>query len=114
MYIETHSCNTKIEEQKPFLNPELEDILNQELDEIKKKRLLLAGEMDDRKCLLTEDQLEIFLDFKEKINSQISEELASHLTDNIYCRYLQGYIWELKTAEMKISGMLVNFILKIM
>lgn len=88
------------------MNQELEEMLLKEIEEMNKKMGIMAGELDDRKSQLTEDQLEIFLDFKEKINSKISEELSTHLTDNIYCRYLQGYVWELKVAEEKMIGML--------
>lgn len=65
--------------------------------------------MDDRKCFLTPEQLEIFLDFKEDMASKIPESVEPFIDDNAYCRYLVGYKWNLKVSEENLMKMTVSY-----
>lgn len=61
----------------------------------------------DRKTKFTEDQIDKYFEFKEMIVSKVGQELANKFSDNVYCRYLTGYVWDLKVAETNMLGMIV-------
>ena len=69
----------------------------------------LANSAPDRKSKYTEDELQIFLEFRDRMRDKIREETWQQFSDNIYCRYLNGYVWDLKIAEEKLLGMVVLF-----
>jgi len=63
-------------------------------------------DLSDRKKYFTEEQLEIFLDFKDRVNKDIDPHIIPYLRDNIYCRYLAGYQWDLDKGYANMINML--------
>jgi len=40
---------------------------------------------------------------------KLGEELANKFSDNVYCRYLTGYVWDIAECEKNLAGMAVTF-----
>lgn len=89
------------------MGSELTELFKEE-EELSKEKELKYGPMDDRKCFLNEEQLEIFLDFKDEIHSKTPEEIVPFIDDNTFCRYLIGYKWNLEMAEKNIMNLIVS------
>lgn len=63
--------------------------------------------MNDRKYKYSEDQIDAFLEFKEAIQNKFSDpNLLDNIEDNIYCRFLDSYDWNLETCFIKMLDML--------
>lgn len=76
-------------------------------EEKKRKKELLEGS-DDRKSCYNDQQIDKYFEFKDIMKAKLGEQLANQFSDNVYCRYLTGYVWDLKIAEEKMTGMAVN------
>ena len=90
---------------------ELSEMIEEEIQkEVRQAKELMMGE-PDRKVNYTPEQLNKFFQFKDLILSKIAPTFASKISDNIYCRFLQGFLWDQQEAATKMLKMLVNRVL---
>ena len=64
--------------------------------------------MNDRKHKYDGSQLDKFVVFKSKMSSKLGSQAVQDLSDNIYCRFLDGYLFNLEEAEKHMTNYLVR------
>lgn len=74
----------------------------------------LTSGQEDRKKNYSPEQLEKYFQFKETMKEKLGEEMVSKFSDNIYCRYLTGYVWDIQECEKNMAGMAVRNYSKIL
>jgi len=91
----------------PFVNPRVQGVLNEAQNELQNEEIQLENvELNDRKRNFTPDQLKLFFRFKDEIDKYFGEDLRGKLIDNIYCRYLTGYDWNLEICFKHMRSMI--------
>lgn len=80
-----------------------DDIENEEKLELERLHL----NMGDRKHKYDRAQLTTFVQFREKIIKKMGQEATKNFTDNTYCRFLDGYNFNLEECEKNITNYIV-------
>lgn len=64
--------------------------------------------LDDRKHKYSDKQLDMFIEFQTRMIQKMGVEKTEGLTDNVYCRFLDGYLFDLQEGEKHMTAFLVR------
>lgn len=97
-------------EKGELLNRTLATLIIEEIDQENDRLKDIEGlNLDDRKSKYSQEQLIAFVDFKDSIIHKMGAEKTNGLDDNIYCRFLDGYLFNIPECTKNITGFLVSF-----
>ncbi len=80
-------------------------IIQEQLElEEKKKQDVSHLSLDDRKHRYSQEQLQKFVEFKAEVTEKLGKEAVEGFEDNIFCRFLDGYLFNFAEGIKNISG----------
>lgn len=91
------------------MSKEIRDMIKRDIENEEKlefERLKL--DMNDRKHKYDMQKLTTFVKFREKMIKKMGEEATKNLTDNAYCRFLDGYNFNLEECEKNMTNYIVQ------
>lgn len=97
--------------RKVTITSEIKNMLKAETEEEEKLEIQrLNLNMEDRKHKYDRDKIKKYLQFKERMVKKMGVEATSDLTDNSYCRFLDGYLFDFDECEKNMTNMIVAFL----
>lgn len=96
---------------KPALAKELNELLQAEQAQEEQNEIArMSLDLNDRKYKYSKEQLTKFLEFKALMTKKLGEELCGKLSDNTFCRFLDGYLFKFEECEKNMTDYLVNYL----
>ena len=95
---------------RPAMVKEIRNLIKEDQEQEEKTEIArLALDLDDRKHKYTKEQLLKFVQFKQIMTVKMGKKVCGNLADNVFCRFLDGYLFNFIECEKNMTDYLVSF-----
>lgn len=94
--------------QPPCMAKEIRALIKEDQDQEDEREIArLSLDLTDRKYKYSKEQLTKFVEFRTLMTKKMGEEVCGKLSDNTFCRFLDGYMFNFHECEKNMTDYLV-------
>jgi hypothetical protein len=91
------------------VSKEVTTLINEEIEHERQREVeRLNLDMNDRKHKYDKQQIALFIEFRSRLQKRMGKAAIEPLSDNVYCRFLDGYKFDLAECEKNFVGFMVD------